>query len=151
MPLYLHFIAFDFMHMAEFSRGRIDTMHLVPKRCRVVQHTPYTQHVFFTLFHHDSRVARAFNRNLVAQSLPLLLAPYFLQYPKGSSHLLPSAFLLLQRFLSLPSFVFLSRFLLIKPGARSVIFELFAGFESKILMMTPDTNFCRLQPLRSGH
>ena len=151
MPLYLHFIAFDFLYVTGFFCGRNDEVNLVPKYYRIVQHALDTQHVFFTLFHHDSMVARAFNRNLVTQSLPLLLAPYFLQYPKGSSHLLPSAFLLLQRFLSLPSFVFLSRFLLIKPGARSVIFELFAGFESKILMMTPDTNFCRLQPLRSGH
>ena len=71
MPLYLHFIAFDFMHMAESSRGRIDAMYLVPKRCKVAQHTPDTQHVFFTLFHDNSRVARAFIRNLTQISATL--------------------------------------------------------------------------------
>ena len=39
MSLYLHFIAFDFLHMAEFSHGKINAVHPMPKRCRVVQLT----------------------------------------------------------------------------------------------------------------
>ena len=31
-------------------------VHLVPKRCRVVQHTLDTQHVFFASFHYDNRL-----------------------------------------------------------------------------------------------
>ena len=56
MSLCLHFIAFDFLYVAEFPVAGCDAMHLAPKRCRVVQHTLDTQHVFFALFHYDGRL-----------------------------------------------------------------------------------------------
>ena len=56
MALYLHFIAFDFLYVTEFLCGRINAVHPVPKRCKTVQHTLDTQHVFLASFHYDNRL-----------------------------------------------------------------------------------------------
>ena len=177
------------------------TVHLVPKRSRIVQHTSYVQHVFHASFHYDSRLQQTRLRSscslCVAVSLHEQLAvnlhlndentdstmlrwwyvfsnssgffschlsisalgpnpfttwflrvqitgllPVFADHPavlvcivscikhhascairnlfdhlpehRGCSYFLPLTFLLLQCLLPLPSFVFLSRFLLIK-------------------------------------